>query len=226
MSSSLGRKIQAVIDRMRGKVRQVDPADAWGASQRDARKLVQPTGALEAIFYAHKGRIAGRPVELIRRDAPGSAPDLARRLAQELVVRDRVELLTGLDFSPNAYAVGAIAAQAKVPAIVMNAASSGIPARSPFVVRVSFTVAQVTAPLAQWALREGVREVCTLVADYAPGVDAESAFGKPFVAGGGRIAAALRVPMGTDGGALFMNPQIVARHNIVPQGIAKTIHDR
>ena len=146
---------------------------------------------------AHKGRIAGRPVELIRRDAPGSAPDLARRLAQELVVRDRVELLTGLDFSPNAYAVGAIAAQAKVPAIVMNAASSGIPARSPFVVRVSFTVAQVTAPLAQWALREGVREACTLVADYAPGVDAESAFGKPFVAGGGRIAAALRVPMGT-----------------------------
>ena len=75
---------------------------------------------------AHGNRIAGRPVELLRRDVPGSAPDLARRHAQELVVRERVELLTGLDFSPNAFAVGAIAAQARVPAIVMNAASSGL----------------------------------------------------------------------------------------------------
>ncbi|RZI94494.1 MAG: ABC transporter substrate-binding protein [Variovorax sp.] len=146
---------------------------------------------------AHGQRIARRPVELIRRDAPGSAPDLARRHAQELVTRDRVDLLTGLDFSPNAYAVGAIAAQAKVPAVVMNAASSGIPARSPFVVRVSFTVAQVTAPLAQWARREKLDDICTLVADYAPGADAEGAFVRTFSAAGGRIAASLRVPLST-----------------------------
>lgn len=146
---------------------------------------------------AHGQRIAGRPVELIRRDAPGSAPDLARRLAQELVVRDRVELLTGLDFSPNAYAVGAIATQARVPVVVMNAASSGIPARSPFVVRVSFTVAQVTAPIARWARKEKLDSVCTLVADYAPGVDAEGAFVRTFTAAGGRVAASLRVPLPT-----------------------------
>jgi branched-chain amino acid transport system substrate-binding protein len=146
---------------------------------------------------AHGGRIAGRPLELIRRDVPGSAPDQARRQAQELVVRERVELLTGLDFSPNAYAVGAIAAQARVPAVVMNAASSGIPARSPFVVRVSFTVAQVTAPVALWALREKLHSVCTVVADYASGVDAEGAFARAFTAGGGRIAAGLRVPLST-----------------------------
>ena len=146
---------------------------------------------------AHGQRIAGRPVELIRRDAPGSAPDLARRHAQELVVRDRVELLTGLDFSPNAYAVGAIAAQAKVPAVVMNAAASGIPAKSPFVVRVSFTVAQVTAPLAQWARKEKLDNVCTVVADYAPGADAEGAFVRTFTGAGGRIVASLRVPLST-----------------------------
>ena len=146
---------------------------------------------------AHGQRIAGRPVELIRRDAPGSAPDLARRHAQELVVRDRVELLTGLDFSPNAYAVGAIAAQAKVPAVVMNAAASGIPAKSPFVVRVSFTVAQVTAPLAQWARKEKLDNVCTVVADDAPGADAEGAFVRTFTGAGGRIVASLRVPLST-----------------------------
>lgn len=146
---------------------------------------------------AHGQRIAGRAVELIRRDAPGSAPDLARRHAQELVARDRVDLLTGLDFSPNAYAVGAIAAQARVPAVVMNAAASGIPAKSPFVVRVSFTVAQVTAPLAQWARKEKLDDVCTLVADYAPGADAEGAFVRAFNAGGGRVVASLRVPLST-----------------------------
>jgi branched-chain amino acid transport system substrate-binding protein len=146
---------------------------------------------------AHGNRIAGRPVELLRRDVPGSAPDLARRHAQELVVRERVELLTGLDFSPNAFAVGAIAAQARVPAIVMNAASSGLTARSPFLVRVSFTVAQVSAPMAQWALRERIASVCTVVADYASGVDAESAFTGAFTAGGGQIAASLRVPLAT-----------------------------
>jgi branched-chain amino acid transport system substrate-binding protein len=147
---------------------------------------------------AHGQRIASRPVELIRRDAPGSAPDLARRHAQELVVRDHVDILSGLDFSPNAYAVGAIAAQAGVPAVVMNAASSGIPAKSPMVVRVSFTVAQVTAPLAQWARsQEKLDDICTLVADYAPGADAEGAFVRAFNAAGGRIAASLRVPLST-----------------------------
>jgi branched-chain amino acid transport system substrate-binding protein len=96
-----------------------------------------------------------------------------------------------------AFAVGAIAAQARVPAIVMNAASSGLTARSPFLVRVSFTVAQVSAPMAQWALRERIASVCTVVADYASGVDAESAFTGAFTAGGGQIAASLRVPLAT-----------------------------
>ncbi len=151
-----------------------------------------------AVWLAdHKQQIAGRPVELLRRDVPGSAPEQARRQAQDLIESERVDLLTGLDFSSNAYAVGAVATQARVPTVIMNAASSGITGRSPFMVRVSFTIAQVTAPLARWALQQGLRDVCTVVADYASGVDAESAFVTGITAGGGRVGAMLRVPLNT-----------------------------
>lgn len=146
---------------------------------------------------AHNQHIAGRPVELLRRDVPGSAPEQARRLAQELVDTERVDLLAGLDFSSNAYAVGTVATQARIPLVVMNAASSGITARCPFAVRLSFTIGQVTLPLARWALQQGLRDVCTVVADYASGVDAESAFVSGITAGGGRVGAMLRVPLAT-----------------------------
>ncbi|RIX81319.1 ABC transporter substrate-binding protein [Acidovorax cavernicola] len=151
-----------------------------------------------AVWLAdHKQQIAGRPVELLRRDVPGSAPEQARRQAQDLIESERVDLLTGLDFSSNAYAVGTVATQARVPTVIMNAASSGITGRSPFMVRVSFTIPQVTAPLARWALQQGLRDVCTVVADYASGVDAESAFVSGITAGGGRVGAMLRVPLNT-----------------------------
>lgn len=145
----------------------------------------------------HGGKIGGKTVQIVNRDTAGAAPALAKRFAQELVVQDKVNLITGLDFSPNAYAVAAVASQAKVPVIVMNAASSAITASSPYVARVSFTVQQVSAPMAGWALKQGITRVATLVADYASGVDAETAFGQAFVAGGGQLAGALRVPMNT-----------------------------
>lgn len=145
----------------------------------------------------HGGKIGGRPVEIITRDTGGAAPALAKRFAQELVVQDKVHVITGLDFSPNAYAVAAVASQARVPVVVMNAAASGIPASSPYVARVSFTVAQVTAPLAGWTLKQGLVNAFTLVADYAPGLEAEAAFAQAFVAGGGKLAGGLRVPMST-----------------------------
>ncbi|WP_405053879.1 ABC transporter substrate-binding protein [Variovorax soli] len=143
----------------------------------------------------HGGKIAGRKVEIIKKDTGGPAPDAAKRIAQELIVRDKASILTGLDFSPNAYAVGAIATQAKTPAIVMNAASSAITTSSPYVARLSFTVQQVTEPMAKYMLKQGVKEAYTVVADYAPGVDAETAFKKAFAAGGGKIAGELRTPM-------------------------------
>jgi len=162
---------------------------AGGGRQFDA--------GMSVWLAAHNQHIAGRPVELLRRDVPGSAPDQARRQALDLVESERVELLAGLDFSSNAYAVGNVATQARLPLIVMNAASSGITARCPYAVRVSFTIGQVTMPLARWALQQGLRDVCTVVADYASGVDAESAFVSGFTAGGGRIGAMLRVPLAT-----------------------------
>lgn len=143
----------------------------------------------------HGGKIAGRKVEIVKKDTAGPAPDAAKRFAQELVVRDKVKVLTGLDFSPNAYAVGAIATQAKVPTIVMNAASSAITTSSPYVARLSFTVQQVTDPMARWMLKQGVKEAYTVVADYASGQDAETAFKKAFTAGGGKVVGEVRTPM-------------------------------
>ena len=167
---------------------------SWSGPYADYGRQFDAGMAL--YLQEHGGQLGGRPVEIIRRDVPGAMPDLARRAAQELVVRDKVDILSGLDFSPNAYAVGAIATQAKVPVVIMNASSSGITAQSPYVARVSFTVQQVSAPMALWALRQGARGAYTVVADYAPGVDSESAFKKAFTAGGGKIVGELRVPLG------------------------------
>ncbi|NYZ13677.1 ABC transporter substrate-binding protein [Azospirillum sp. RWY-5-1] len=143
----------------------------------------------------HDGKLAGRPVEIVRKDAPGAAPDLAKRLAQELVVKDKVNVFAGLDFSPNAFAVGAIAKEAKIPAIVMNASSSAITTNSPYVARVSFTVEQVSDPMARWAAKQGIKKVYTVVADYGPGKDSETAFEKAFVAAGGTIVGKVRTPL-------------------------------
>ncbi|WP_295857528.1 ABC transporter substrate-binding protein [uncultured Xylophilus sp.] len=145
----------------------------------------------------HGGRIAGRPVALVRRDTAGPAPELARRAAQELLIQDRVQVLGGLDFSPNASAVAPVATQARVPLVVMNAASAAIPSQSPYVVRTSFTVQQVSGPMGRWAAKQGIGDAWTVVADYASGLDAEGAFRDAFTAAGGRIAGSSRVPMGS-----------------------------
>jgi branched-chain amino acid transport system substrate-binding protein len=143
----------------------------------------------------HGGRIAGRPVEIIRKDTAGPNPDVSKRVAQELIVRDQVQILTGLDFSPNAYAVGAVATQAKVPVLVMNASSSAITSSSPYVARLSFTVQQVSGPMARWMLKQGLREAYVVVADYASGLDALSAFKQAFEQGGGKVVGELRTPL-------------------------------
>lgn len=143
----------------------------------------------------HGGKLAGRPVQIIKKDAPGAAPDLAKRLAQELVVKDKVNFFAGLDFSPNAYAVGAVAKEAKIPAIVMNASSSAITTNSPYVARVSFTVQQVSDPMARWAAKNGITKVYTVVADYGSGADSETAFEKAFTASGGTVVGKVRTPL-------------------------------
>lgn len=143
----------------------------------------------------HGNKIAGRPVEIIKKDTAGPAPDASKRIAQELVVRDKVQILTGLDFSPNAYAVAAVATQAKIPTVVMNASSSSITTSSPYVARLSFTVQQVSDPMARWMLRNGTKEAYVVVADYASGTDSLTAFKKAFEGGGGKVVGELRTPM-------------------------------
>lgn len=150
---------------------------------------------IKAFFKVHGDTVAGRKVEIIRRDVPDPMPDLAKRLATELVVRDKVDFLAGIIFTPNALAVGQVSGATKTPLVIMNAATTGIMARIPNAVRVSFSTSQVTAPLGSWAARNGSQRAITIVADYAPGIDAETAFSRTFTEGGGQVLQTLRVPL-------------------------------
>jgi branched-chain amino acid transport system substrate-binding protein len=139
--------------------------------------------------------VAGREVQIILKDDGGVSPDVTKRLAQELISRDKVQVLAGFGLTPLAFAAAPVATQAKVPMIVMNAATSVIPQRSPFIVRTGFTLAQVTAPMAQWAAKNKIKSVVTFVSDYGPGIDAEKVFVKDFTAAGGKVIASLRAPL-------------------------------
>ncbi len=155
----------------------------------------QITNGMRAYMKAHGDTVAGKKIELIVKDTTGPAPDLAKRVAQELVTRDKVQFLAGFGLTPNTMAVAPVATEAKVPMIVMNAATSAITTKSPYIVRVSFTLPQVTAPIAEWAAKNKIKKVYTLVSDYGPGLDAEATFKKVFTANGGEVVGALRVPL-------------------------------
>jgi branched-chain amino acid transport system substrate-binding protein len=150
---------------------------------------------IKAWQKLHGDQVAGRKVEVILRDTTGPAPEIARRLAQELVVRDHVDFLAGFGLTPEALAVADVATQAKRPMIIMNAATSIITTKSPFIARVSMTLPQISAPLGTWAAKHGIQKVFTLVSDYGPGIDAETAFTKAFTAAGGTVAGSVRVPL-------------------------------
>jgi len=137
----------------------------------------------------------GRKIELIIRDTTGAAPDIAKRLAQELVTRDNVDILAGFGLTPNALAVAPVSAEAKKPMVIMNAATSVITTRSPYIVRVSHTLPQDTQPMALWAAKNGIKRVFTMVSDFGPGIDAEGAFIKAFKAAGGEIVDSVRTPL-------------------------------
>ena len=154
----------------------------------------QVLNGVRAYVKAHGEVVAGRKVELIVKDTTGMAPEVAKRQAQELLTVNEVDFLAGFGLTPNALAVAPLATEAKKPMIIMNAATSIITTKSPYIARVSFTLPQVTAPLATWALNNGIKQVYTLVADYGPGIDAETQFKKTFTAGGGQIVGSVRTP--------------------------------
>ena len=155
----------------------------------------QMLGGMKAYMKVHGDTVAGKKIEIVQKDTGGPAPDAAKRLAQELVTRDNVDLLVGFGLTPNALAVAPVATEAKKAMVIMNAATSIITTKSPYIVRVSMTLPQVTVPMAQWAAKNGIKKVYTVVADYGPGLDAEKAFGEAFKAAGGEIVGGVHTPL-------------------------------
>jgi branched-chain amino acid transport system substrate-binding protein len=155
----------------------------------------QMEGGIKAWVALHGDTVAGKKIQIIYKDTTGPAPEVAKRLAQELVVRDKVDFLAGFGLTPEALAVAPIAEQAKKPMIIMNAATSVITTKSDYIARFSMTLPQISAPMADWAIKNKIKNVATVVADYGPGIDAEKAFSDRLVKSGGKIVEAIRVPL-------------------------------
>jgi branched-chain amino acid transport system substrate-binding protein len=157
----------------------------------------QLTAGARLYMQQNGDTVAGKKIELIVKDDTGNA-DMTKRLAQELVVNDKVSFLAGFGLTPGALATAPIATEAKIPEVVMMAATSIITERSPYIVRTSFSVPQTTVPLADWAAANGIKTVVTVVSDYAPGIDVETAFKRRFEAAGGKVIESLRVPLSSN----------------------------
>lgn len=147
------------------------------------------------LFMAQQGgKVAGKKIELIIKD-DGGVPDQAKRVAQELVVNEKVQVLGGFSLTPLALAVGPIATQSKTPSVVFVAATSSVIDASPYFIRSSFTLPQVAIGVAEWAPKNGIKSVVSLVSDYGPGIDAEVSFKERFELNGGKVKDAIRVPV-------------------------------
>jgi len=156
----------------------------------------QLDAGIKLYLQQHGDEVAGKKIEIIRKDTGGPAPDVAKRHAQELVVREQVDILAGFALTPEALGAADIATEAKKLMVVMNAATSVITEKSPYIVRTSLTIPQVNYTFGKWAFEKGgVKQAYTLVADYGPGHDAESSFAKGFTEAGGTIVGADKTPV-------------------------------
>ena len=188
------------------------------------------------LYMKQKGdTVAGKKIEIIRRDTGGIAPDVAKRLAQELIVRDKVDILAGFLTTPNALAAGDVSAEAKKFMVVMNAATSIITTKSPYMVRTSTTIPQLIETFGTWARKQGVKQVYTMVSDYGPGHDAETAFHRGFKDAGGEIIGSVRFPVANPDFAAFVqrakdvNPEaifIFIPGGVQPAAIGKALAER
>jgi branched-chain amino acid transport system substrate-binding protein len=178
--------------------------------------------AAAKLYMQQKGdTVAGKKIQLIVKDDTGTA-DVTKRLAQELIVNDKIAVMAGFGLTPLALAPAPLATQAKVPAVVMAAATATITEASPYIVRTSFTLPQATVPMAEWAAQNGIKKVATLVSDYGPGIDAEKAFTSAFTAKGGQVEN-LRVPLANPDFSPFLQKVADAKPDalfvFVPSGI-------
>src|SRR5437660_2108824 len=186
----------------------------------------QIDAAVRLYMQQNGPTVVGKRVELILKDDAAN-PDTAKRLAQELVVRDKVNVLAGFGLTPLALATAPIATEAKVAEIVMAAGTSIITERSPYIARTSFTVPQSCVIVGEWAVKNGIKKVVTLVSDYAPGHDAETSFTERFKANGGEIVGALRVPLQNPDFAPFLQRAADAKPDaifvFVPSGAGAVV---
>jgi branched-chain amino acid transport system substrate-binding protein len=163
----------------------------------------QIKAAVDLYMKEHGDTVAGKKIQVILRDS-ATVPDNTKRLAQELIVNDKVNVIAGFEITPAALAVAPLATEAKVPAVVMAAGTSIITERSPYMVRTSFTLPQSSVIIADWAAKNGIKKVVSNVSDYAPGADAEKWFVDRFKAAGGDVTEALKVPLASPDFAPFL----------------------
>jgi branched-chain amino acid transport system substrate-binding protein len=161
-----------------------------------ADTAAQIDNGIKLYMKQHGDTVAGKKIEIIRKDSGGPNPDVAKRLAQELIVRDKADILAGFTLTPEALGAASISAEAKKLMVDMNAATSIVTEKSPYIVRVSLTLPQIGETLGTWAATKGkIKKAYTMVTDFGPGIDAETAFQKAFKAGGGEIVGSVRMPI-------------------------------
>lgn len=200
----------------------------------DAANQLQ--AGIDLYIAKHGDEVAGKKIEIIKRDTGGPAPDVAQRLAQELVVRDGVDILAGFALTPEALGAAPVADEAQKLLVVMNAATSIVTEQSPYIVRASLTIPQVEYAFGKWAVEEGgVKQAYTLVSDYGPGHDAETWFSRGFTEAGGTIVGSDRTPVANPDFSAFVqrvrdaNPEAVfifVPGGAQPAAIGKALADR
>ena len=158
----------------------------------------------EAYVESQGGKLAGKTIEFIYRDTGGPNPGQTKNLVQELIVKDKVDYLGGFVFTPNAFAAAPLAQQSQTPMVVFNAATSSVTDKTEYIIRTSYTLWQVTVPLAQWAAKNNIKKVVTAVTDYGPGIDAETAWKSEFTKQGGTVVESIRMPIATTDFAPFI----------------------
>jgi branched-chain amino acid transport system substrate-binding protein len=163
----------------------------------------QEAAAIKLYMAQHGDTVAGKKIELIIRD-DAAVPDNTKRIAQELIVNDKVSFIAGFGVTPAALSVAPLATESKTPEIVTAAGTSIITEKSPYIARTSFTLAQSTVPMADWAAENGIKKVVTMISDYGPGIDAEKSFVAEFKKKGGDVLESIRFPLANPDFAPFL----------------------
>ena len=200
-----------------------------------ADAATQMDNAIKLYVKQNGDTVAGKKIEFIRKDSGGINPPVAKRLAQELLTRDNVDILAGFVLTPNTMAAADISADAKKFMVVMNAATSVITTKSAYMARTSLTIPQIDTTLGTWAYKNGIRKVYTMVSDFGPGHDGETSFIAGFKAAGGEIVGSVRMPVANPDFSAFvqrakdLNPEAIfvwIPGGAQPAAFAKALADR